>query len=828
MSFAPCRPPDEVGSALRWSSRARARMVRTLDAAARVVVAQIALVAIASFALGCGPPRIEEIRALQEAGETDRVVEPLRDLLAADPDNAEARYRLGLALVQTGQASLAVAHLRRAANSDDVGVDAGLVLATTLLALSTPDQALDVVEQVLAREPKNVTALVIRTQAALGFAKGEVALESADRLLEIEPGNYQGLALRAFALEKLGRLDEAEQALEAARMASQDGPPALAANTCILQARFYATIREDVDRGVAQAEECLELYASEPNTTTLVLSFFDDVKRADRAIELLRAQLAEHPDALGVRTALASRLAGSGRAPEAIDLLREGAESLDSPPAWAALASLLRQQDQPKAALEAVDRALAGLPEPPDELRFERAAVLIDLGRFDDAEVEAGPLREPAYRDLVLGRVALGRGQPAEALELLHRSITAWPNNAPARMAAGRAALALGDLDEAQMQLREAVRLDVGGNDAALELARVQLERGEFAEAVAFAHRHIGSRDVTGPEAHLIAARAQAALGRYEQAEALLANLAQNEQFAGYAEAERAYLDREQHGVEAALERLEASELDLLAPSNEVALRALVDLALEAGRADRARQAAERAAAKHPEHAPFHALVGRVALAQGDADAAGQAFERAREADPSLSAALVGLGQIALAGGDAERAASLFDEAARSSGDDPGPLYGVAQAFLQAGQAAEAERRLETLIEAHPDHAAAANDLAWLLAEQRRDLDRALDLARRASRLLPGPDVQDTLGWVYLQRGELDLAVEAFEKALQARPSFPMARYHLGMALAKRGDTEAARRELQLALDGGSFPGVEDARAQLAQLDAAGRSEEAP
>jgi len=823
MPFAPCRLRGDAGSALRGDAGSILQR-----AALRTAVVRVALLGIAAVTLGCGPPRIEELRALQEAGEIDRTIEPLRDLLAAEPDNAEARYRLGLALVQSGQPSLAVAHLHRAANRDEFAVDAGLLLATTQLSLHTPDQALLAVERVLAREPENAMALVVRAQAALGAAKGDIALESADRLLQLEPTGYQGLALRAFALEKLDRLDEAEQALGAARAAAEEGPPAVAANTCILQAQFFASIREDVDRGVAQAEECLERYGSEPGTVSLVLGFFDDVKRPEEAIELLRAQVAEQPDALQLRVLLARKLAGSGSAEEAVELLREGAESLDTPPAWAALASLLRHQKQPQAALDAIDRALAGLANPPNELRFERAAVLIDLERFDEAEIEAESLTEPAYRDLVLGRVTLGRGQPAQALERFQRSITAWPNNEPARRAAARAALALGDLDEALSQLREAVRLDVTGSDAALELARLQLERGEFEEAVSFARRHLGSRGVTGPEAHLIAARARAGLGQHEKAEALLTDLATHERYAAHAEAERAFLDRQRRGAAAALERLEAGELDLLVPANEIALRALVDLALEAGRAERARAAAERAATAHPEHAPFHALVGRVALAQGDAAAARQAFERARDADPALPSALVGLGRIALATGDAEGAAALFDEAARSAPDDPTPLYGAAQAFLQAGRSDEAERRLEALIRTHPGHAAATNDLAWLLAEQRRELDRALDLARRASRLLPGPDVQDTLGWVHLQRDELDLAIAAFEKALRARPSFPVARYHLGVALAKRGDSEAARREFRLALEGDPFPGAEDARSQLAQLDAAGSSETAP
>ena len=70
----------------------------------------LALLTALALALGCSEARIDEIRALQDAGEIGRTVEPLREILARDPGNAEARYRLGLALAQTGQPSLAVAH----------------------------------------------------------------------------------------------------------------------------------------------------------------------------------------------------------------------------------------------------------------------------------------------------------------------------------------------------------------------------------------------------------------------------------------------------------------------------------------------------------------------------------------------------------------------------------------------------------------------------------------------------------------------------------------------------------------------------------------------
>ena len=57
----------------------------------------------------------------------------------------------------------------------------------------------------------------------------------------------------------------------------------------------------------------------------------------------------------------------------------------------------------------------------------------------------------------------------------------------------------------------------------------------------------------------------------------------------------------------------------------------------------------------------------------------------------------------------------------------------------------EAEQRLRALVGRDPGHAEAANDLAWLLADQGDDLDIALSLAERAARLAPA---KLTTAWI--------------------------------------------------------------------------------
>ena len=67
---------------------------------------------------GCSGDRqaqLDEIRSMQQAGQFDPSISPLRQLLADAPDNAEANYMLGLALRQTGRPSLAVWPLHKAA-----------------------------------------------------------------------------------------------------------------------------------------------------------------------------------------------------------------------------------------------------------------------------------------------------------------------------------------------------------------------------------------------------------------------------------------------------------------------------------------------------------------------------------------------------------------------------------------------------------------------------------------------------------------------------------------------------------------------------------------
>jgi tetratricopeptide (TPR) repeat protein len=126
----------------------------------------------------------------------------------------------------------------------------------------------------------------------------------------------------------------------------------------------------------------------------------------------------------------------------------------------------------------------------------------------------------------------------------------------------------------------------------------------------------------------------------------------------------------------------------------------------------------------------------------------------------------------------------------------------------------------------------AANNLAWLYAEYGKgNLDEAARLAQGAVQANPGvPSFADTLGWVYYKKGLYGAAAEQLKKAVtvdeeaarrsQGQPS-PTYHFHLGVALAAKGDKAGARKEIESALrlsGKAKFPEADEARKTLATL----------
>ena len=98
----------------------------------------------------------------------------------------------------------------------------------------------------------------------------------------------------------------------------------------------------------------------------------------------------------------------------------------------------------------------------------------------------------------------------------------------------------------------------------------------------------------------------------------------------------------------------------------------------------------------------------------------------------------------------------------------------VAVLYEMQGNRAEARKRYERVLQIDSRAPVAANNLAYIYAEEGGNLDVALQLAQTAKQKLPDvPEVTDTVGWVYYKKDLPGLAIPLFEQALAKAPDQP-------------------------------------------------------
>jgi predicted Zn-dependent protease len=707
--------------------------------------------------LACGPgreARLEEIRTQQEAGQFAATFGPLHELLAEAPDDPELNHLYGVALVATRQPELAIWPLRKAKADPDRAVEDGLLLGLALLRGGSADDAVREVLRVLELAPDRVDALRLLVHARLEARQHEEVLADAARLLAVEPGDPDALMTRVLALLSLDRPDEAAPALADLRAAVLDltDDSEWSPRLCAATATFTKE-KGDPDAAEALWDACLEKFPGDETVVFGAIEFFSEGEGLPRAVEILRRAHEAAPTHLGFLEALTNRLGASGQGAEAEELLRaatrDGVNDVD---AWFTLARYHEQRDETAKARDAMAQGLRLMGEAPATQVAAYVDLLIRAGDYAEAEALIARFEpSPVMLNLLRGRLLLARGQPAQALAALEEGIRLWPDHSVARWLAGTAAEQLGAFDRALAEYGEAVRNDRGNRDAVLSLLRLLEAQGLDAEALPVLARYRGENP-GDPEMLVETIRFADRAGQRRAAERALRGLRAIPGQEGVAAAELAALRAAEAGRGAGVEAIRAAGLDLTKPVHGPALERLVELLVADGKPRDALDAVQGALSAHPEEALFHELRGRALRSAGEPGSAREALERALALEPERAPALAELAALAAEQGDRESALALYDRAALA---DPGTAaYPWAAIQLLAGgeDSAEIERRLEALLARHGTFSPAADLLAERLAA--RDPERALELTRRAARFRAGPDAEQTLERIGLERGD--------------------------------------------------------------------------
>ncbi|HEV7456273.1 MAG TPA: cellulose synthase subunit BcsC-related outer membrane protein [Roseococcus sp.] len=371
-------------------------------------------------------------------------------------------------------------------------VDILLRQAERWLSLEQNDQAAAAVQRALAADPRNAEALALsaRIEAARGNQAGAAALTQRLRDAGATPEQtraaeqaVRGAAIdrnaleEARALARAGRAEEAAARYRAIFGAQGPTPPF---------AQEYFQALAATRAGAAEGRRGLETLADRPDASPRVrlaaaqTLTFQPGTRAEGIRRLV--SLADNPEvAAEARAAWRQALVWSAGDPAFVDATQAYLQRF---PADAELRRSLAAIPRPDPAAEARQEAFQRL----------EAGAATDAARRFEAILATSPNDADALGGL--GIVRLREGRAAEARRLLEQAVAADPSRAqqwqPAldgaayglELAAGRAALNRGRLDEADEIARSAARRQVEDRtDIEVLLGDIALRRRDFEAA---------------------------------------------------------------------------------------------------------------------------------------------------------------------------------------------------------------------------------------------------------------------------------------------------------------------------------------------------------
>jgi putative PEP-CTERM system TPR-repeat lipoprotein len=376
------------------------------------------------------------------------------------------------------------------------------------------------------------------------------------------------------------------------------------------------------------------------------------------------------------------------------------------------------------------------------------------------------------------------------------------------------AELAAGRTDEATRWLEKARALEHRSPAAAVRLVDVYISRQQPDKALDVAK---GAEGAAPENIAVLAALARAylAMGDAKTAQSVLGRMTRLASFdPGLQTQIAAYQLRAGNpaGAALSLDRAFSGKPDYLP-----ALTLQTELDLDEGAIGRAESRAKAIVARNPHQAVGYRLVADAAMAKRSFPEAIAGYQLALTKEETTDGALR-LYRAFVQSGNSGKATAFLETWVASRPRDFVAMRALAEGHLGAGNLGPARAWYERVLKEQGDDPYVLNNLANILLRQGQP--GALEYAERAFRLAPkDPAIQDTLGWLLVQRGEVDLGLRHLREARLREPQRPEIRYHLAAALARVGRSEEARRELEPAVQANAaFDGIDDARALLKQL----------
>jgi len=727
------------------------------------------LLALFFLLSGCSSDAEKKARHYQKgmeyvaANDEKAAIIEFRNAVQIDPKYAEARYQLGLAYLKTNQAGEAFKELERAASLDPANIDAQIKTAELYFLGKKLKESRAKVDAILAVNKEFPDAYALLAQIELAEGHTAEADKAVTRAVQLKP--------------------------EVARY-------------YIIQGRILAASNQ-FDGAEAALKKAVELDPAANNFKALV-AFYMGQKKEQEAEQILQQLLAKNPDAPESYIDLAMFYMRKGdTAAVEKNILAAIEKKPDSAEFYLMLGNFYYKTRNLAKAEQAYKDAVSKSAKP-DDNKAILANFYYETGKYDLAAQEIAPIlaanEQHPMASLVQAKLLIREQKNNEALVILDRLVRDVPRWGEAFYLKGVAHLDKREMELSYNAVDQALKLAPYDPDARTLMAHHLFLKRDFeaAKKDAISVLQVAPSNF---RAAIILGKSLLALGKTDDAARLFTEMEsqapENIEIL-YNKAAACLAQKDIPKATVALEKILA-----LKPDFTPALVAMSGILIDDKKVDQAIALVRKHLQASPKNLDYHLLLAGILEKYGSSpDEALKLLRQAQDISPDSSRVYSMTSALLVRMGKKEEAIKEYRMLVEKNPSDVRGHMALGTLLDQSGDIAGAKAAYEKALELQPKFAAAANNLAWLIANSPEpDLGEALRLALMAKEAFPeDPYIADTLGWIHYKRGSHKLALTQFTMATDKVPDMPTLRYHLALALVADGQKDQAKTELTKAL----------------------------
>jgi putative PEP-CTERM system TPR-repeat lipoprotein len=825
--------------------------------------------------------RIELARVLAHTNRPDDALKEISQYLGDSSTDCDALDIAGWAHAVKNDTSGAVTLLKRAVTACGERSAPTISLSIVYAMMGDMQEAEKQITSVLEKEPTNRKALYLLAEIQTSRNDGTAALQTLDRVLQINPNDLEAQYRKGLLYIEIKDYDNARIVADAMikqfpkraeshrlqgfvyyfKQQYVDAIPALqrslvmqpnAGTYYILGLSHY--YRNEKEQAINQFQKALEVNPSLIQARVQLALLLLQVKRTDDAIKEVKTALAQDDQNAMAHNVLGSAYLTKGNYAEGLTELNKALE---------------------------LDPSLA-------EIHLKKGLVAMKRGRSDEAESElisAVSLR-PEAQDMrrVLALYYINRNEAVKALDVLKQGLQGGSSDAVSYYLMGEVYLRQNNLSEARVNYQKAKDADPKYDPAYFRLASLDLMQQKQDDGIKEI-RGVLEKEPGNVQAMLLLASLAEMNSNENEARKNYLAAADTGKAEGIIPA-ALYLQRMNdadkaisvlnEGINKAPTDIRLLELKgriLLANkqynyalstfeavdriNHQIGLGHLLNTYIAMGKQAKALEMIQAEIKGNPTNVSLRAELSRIYLLQGNRN---EAIANSRDIitkNPDSPVGYLTLVMVYEGSNDVDKAIEVlkslpktqsakfsytlgnlyarkknyvaaleqYREAEKIDAGSSQVLFMKGSVFDAMGKKKDAADEYQKAVRLSPNNAMALNNLAYLYAEENKNLSQALVFATHALMLQPQNDfIRDTLGYVLLKNGRIDQGLIMLKKAWEGKPNNPSICYHLALAYKENGDSVKAAEYIQKALELGDFPEAHDAKILLGKMKKSGDS----